>query len=167
MDMQVRRPPLETRRIPTVLHLGVNDVPYAYGRKSITTYQVAKILERNYGVMQMFWDAHGQDVAQDMEGSLKIAFEAMLEGRSIDPYRPAMAQIQTRFRRFISTQEVERMGFFTTRRAPNGGELSIPTKAALRGVNHRLARPYAITNPRRPSFRDTGTYETHFQAWTS
>jgi hypothetical protein len=44
---------------------------------------------------------------------------------------------------------------------------NVKTKRRYRGaVNHRLARPYAKDNPQRPSFRDTGVYESSFTVWT-
>lgn len=147
------------------LHLGVLDQPYSNARKPMTTYQVAKILERNYGVMQMFWDAHGQDCATDMEEGLKGAFEAFLMGQHIDPFGSGMQSIERRFREFISTREIERLGFAPRTRIAGHALLQIPTKAALRGVSHRLAKPNARSNPRRPSFRDTGMYMNSFRSW--
>lgn len=152
------------------LHLGVLDQPYdtpgKRSRKVMTTYGVAKILERNYGVMQMFFDAKGQSVmAPAMEESLKGAFEAFLMGRAIDPFGRSMQAIEHAFRQFISSQEVERAGFAPRTRITGRALLQIPTKAALRGVNHRLSRPYARGNPRRPSFRDTGMYVASFRAF--
>jgi hypothetical protein len=51
-------------------------------------------------------------------------------------------------------QEIESMGL-----------RGVPTKAALKGINHRLRHPYRKSNPRRPSFVDTGLYVASFRAW--
>ena len=40
----------------------------------------------------------------------------------------------------------------------------VPTEAAKRGVNHRLAHPYAKRGPR-PSFLDTSLYSSSFKSW--
>jgi len=90
-----------------------------------------------------------------MEGGVLRAVELVMMGRrGADPYARAMSDLQHRFRRFISSREVERVGI-----------PGVPTQAALRGVNHRLKHPYRKSNPRRPSFRDTGLYEASFRAW--
>jgi hypothetical protein len=154
-----------------VLHLGIleqnYDTPGVRSRKVMTTYTVAKILERNYGVMQMFWDVHGQDVATDLEESFQGALEARLMGHTVDPFGRGMQSVERRFREFISTREVERQGFAPRTRLAGRALLQIPTKAALRGVNPRLAHPYSSRNPRRPSFNASGIYMGSFRAWVS
>jgi len=42
----------------------------------------------------------------------------------------------------------------------------VPTKAALRGVNHRLKHPYRRRGAR-PSFVDTSLYMSSFKAWAT
>ncbi len=150
------------------LHFGVVEQPYrswvtnAKGRRvrgsptPTSTYDVAKILEEKYGLMKAFYRAHQDDVVKALEGSLGKALEALVLKRTIDPWGPAMQDIQSQFNEFISSQEAERVGIPGT-----------PTKAAMRGVNHRLRHPYAKRNPRRPSFRDTGMYMNSFRAWVS
>jgi hypothetical protein len=75
-------------------------------------------------------------------------------GQRVDPWARGMGKIEQRFRDFISLREVERVGI-----------PGVPTKAALRGISHRLLHPYARSNQRRPSFRDTGLYMNSFRAW--
>jgi hypothetical protein len=140
------------------LHLGVLVQPYrASGKKvsAITTGDVAQILEDKYGVMAAFYRVREKDIGNAIENSLQGAMESMMMGgRAIDPWGAATQGIQRSFRYFISSSESERVGIPGT-----------PTKAALRGVNHRLKHPYAKRNKRRPSFRDTYLYMNSFRAW--
>lgn len=139
------------------LHLGVLDIAYRVRSKkisSITTGDVAQILEDKYGIFAAYWRVHGNDGAKAIEQSLEGAMEALLMGRAVDPWGSAMQKIQSGFRDFISSREVERVGIPGT-----------PTAAALAGVNHRLAHPYRKSNPRRPSFRDTGLYMASARMW--
>jgi hypothetical protein len=121
---------------------------------ALTTADVAQFLEKRYALMETFYRVHEKDVAKAIEGSLEGALSALLSGARVNPWARGMGQIETAFRDFISTREAERVGIPGT-----------PTKAALRGVNHRLKHPYAARNPRRPSFRDTGLYMASFRAW--
>ena len=104
--------------------------------------------------MQAFYRVHGDDVVKAIEQSLGGAMESLLIGRQVDPWGSGMQLIQAAFRKFISSREAERVGIPGT-----------PTKAAMRGVNHRLKHPYAKRNARRPSFRDSGLYMGSFRAW--
>lgn len=147
-----------------ILHLGVLDVPYSAsrGRRSsaaaglTTTGDVAEILERKYGILESFFRAHERDVASDLESSLAGAFESLVMGAPIrhDPFGTATSAIEKRMKDFLETQEVEKVGI-----------PGVPTKAALRGVSHRRKRPYRKSNPRRPSFIDTGQMEASYKAW--
>ena len=139
------------------LHLGVLVQPYrASGRtvKGLTTADVAGFLEDKYGLMGVFYRVHNRTVVDAIENSLEGAMESLLMGQAIDPWGRGMQKIQTAFKDFISSREAERV------RIPG-----TPTQAALMGVNHRLKRPYARANPRRPSFKDTGLYMASFRAW--
>lgn len=127
--------------------------------KPTDTGQVAEFLEAEYGIMQAFAreDVHGKDIVRAVEDSLESALRTLLatNSRKVElPWVAAMGDIESEFRDFIDSQEVERVGIPGT-----------PTKAALSGVNHRLKHPYRKTNPRRPSFRDTGLYVRAFRAW--
>lgn len=139
------------------LHIGVLEQPYRSTSKkaaSVTTGDVAQILEAKYGLFSMFYKTYEKRVADSMAASMKDALEALMMGHAIDPWGPATQQIQRDFRDFISSGEAERVGISGT-----------PTKAALRGVNHRLAHPYASGNPRRPSFLNTGLLMSSGRAW--
>lgn len=145
--------------IPTrvTLHLGVLVQPYRAAGKNggaLTTGDVAEFLEAKYGVMGAFWRVKRDIITGAIAKSLEGATESLLMGHRVDPWGYATQLIQREFREFISSKEAERVGIPGT-----------PTKAALRGVNHRLKRPYRKRNPRRPSFRDTGLYMNSARAW--
>lgn len=154
------------------LHLGVLVQPYRTwelvtgknGRKRrkqgairpVTTADVAERLEDNYGIMETFarQDVHGKDIVRVVENSLESALKSLVGGGpAVPPWSDGMREIESAFRDFIDSREAERV-------IPNA-----PTRAALMGVNHRLAHPYRKSNARRPSFRDTGLYLRSFRAW--
>lgn len=142
-----------------VLHIGVLDQPYRTATRAAqatTTGDVAKILEEKYGLFSVFYKAREQGIANSMAVSMVGALEGLFMGRYVDPWGPVTQYIQREFRTFISTKEAERVGM-----------PGVPTKAALRGVNHRLAHPYRRSNPRRPSFRDTGLLMASARAWVT
>lgn len=163
-----------------LLHLGVVDVPYStpvpQSAKRVavrtrkggparvisappsggqTTGDVAEMLEDKYHVMEIFAELHMPEIAAALEETMGDALENLLSGHN--PGDNAMAaaagQIETLFHTFISNQEMD------------GIQPGVPTRAALNGVNHRLAKPTAKGNPARPSFRDTGLYDASFKAW--
>lgn len=139
------------------LHIGVVEQPYRSTSKkssAMTTGDVAQILEAKYGLFTAFYKRYEKRIADGMAVSMQGAFEALMMGHSIDPWGAGMQQIQRDFRDFISSGEAERVGM-----------TGVPTKAALRGVNHRLAHPYARSNSRRPSFLDTGLLMASGRAW--
>jgi hypothetical protein len=139
------------------LHLGVINQPYRSNSKSVramTTGDVAKILEDKYGIMGVFYRVRQKDVHKALTDSMQGALESLLMGQRVAPFNRGMGKIQSAFKNFINTRESERVGIAGT-----------PTKAALMGINHRLAHPYRRSNPRRPSFRDTGLYSASFSSW--
>lgn len=175
-----------------ILHLGVLDIPYAdtgaiappeakprtnkTGKprkinvmaaakayqsgmrwpKGTTTGDVAEFLEDEYHVMELFFEEYAEGVQNALEHGVQQAIETVLMGGPIpnSPYLGAESEIEEAFKLFLSGQYVEELGI-----------PGVPTKAALKGVNHRLKHPYADGNPRRPSFIDSGLYEASFRAW--
>jgi hypothetical protein len=163
------------------LHLGVIDVPYTVhvpasqrrvavrtkkgGKPKVitappsgaeTTGDVATILEEKYAVMGTFLETVGLDaVAAALEQSGKEALEALMLGApaaNLSLSAAAESEIEAAFRLFLDQKEMD-------------GRPGVPTAAALKGVNHRLAHPYAKGNAERPSFVDTGQYQQHFKSW--
>lgn len=159
--------------MPT-MHFGVIDIPYAYERQtvnkkgkvlkrrkkiklSITTGQVAEFLENDYHIMETFYERHKEQIVEQVVGSYLKSQEALMMGApaTMDPFASAAAWIETRFKQFISNREMEGLGI-----------PGVPTEAARKGVSHRFARPYARRSSR-PSFLDTGLYQSSFKVWTS
>jgi hypothetical protein len=165
----------------TVLNLGVIDIPYAYEQEkltkkgkpykkkrkvvlSITTGEVARYLEDEYHIMEVFAEIYMDRIVGALVDAVTGDLDNVLNGRQPNPevFAPAAAEIETWFKRFLSTREIETAGVTGEAGGANHG---IPTQAALDGVNHRLAHPYANTNPRRPSFIDTGLYQSSVKVW--
>ena len=151
-----------------ILHLGVLDVPYQLPpptgkrRRKITagtqtTGDVAGWLEDKYHLFENFYQLHQEDIAGDLEHSLAGTLENLLLGApAADPsqaFASATSQIEDRFKRFLSEKEMEKLGY-----------PGVPTQAALRGVSHRFAHPYAKRAPR-PSFIDTGLLQASMKSW--
>lgn len=158
----------------TVLHLGVIDIPYAYTQKgerstkkragkksrkvvkSTTTGDVAEILEAKYGLMETFFEVHEDEIVGEITQSLAQAIESLMSGipQNHDPFSAGTQQINEMFKQFILSGEAEKVSIPGT-----------PTKAALHGVSHRKAHPYAKANARRVSFYDTGLFVDNFMSW--
>lgn len=145
------------------LHLGVVEIPYGYdagGKRrtknvkiAATTGDVATILEAKYHIMQTFFDRNSSEIAGYLENGVSGAMESVLMGAPIpaDVFGSANEKIATRFQKFIDDKEMD------------GIVAGVPTKASLKGVSHRFKGKRSV--PGRPSFQDTGLYETNFKAW--
>lgn len=135
------------------LVFGEVKVPYDNKSGTADTVAVAKILEAKYGLFTAFYAAHENEIKQLLIDSLEGALENLHAGGKApaDPFASSMQKLQSMFRKFLFTGEVERMGL-----------VGVPTQAALDGVNHRLK---IKRGNRRPSFIDTGTMELAFRSW--
>ena len=134
------------------LHLGVLDVPYAE-HDGVTTGDVAEWLEAKYHVMEIFYEENAQVVADALAESLTGSLESVIMGGRAEPtnfFTSGTARIEQMFRDFLDNGDMEKLGY-----------PGVPTKAALKGVNHRLKLK---RGGRRPSFIDTGLYEASFRA---
>jgi hypothetical protein len=147
--------------VTLTLHLGVVEMPYASpGGK--TTGDVAQILEDKYHVMETFYEDMGPDVIQKaIEHSAQNAVETLILGGSrsgsnsanMSLTLEAEGEIEAAFKLWLSQQSMD----YT--------QPGVPTQASLKGVSHRLKRANAKTNSARPSFIDTGLYQSSFKAW--
>ncbi|MBU9690543.1 hypothetical protein KTF23_11895 [Burkholderia multivorans] len=137
------------------INLGVIEQAYKDGT---TVPEVARYLEDEYGVMQVFVDLHMKDISNSVAQAVADAMDDELMGLPVSPdiYQGAMEEIQSAFRNFLDNEEY-----------PAQSDPQVPTQAALDGVNHRLLHPYASKNPPRPSFIDTGEYQVSFRAWVA
>jgi len=144
------------------LVLGVIDLPYSENPNAgpvEMTGEVAQKLERNYGVMQFFFDAHSDFVAQSLEESFAGSLANALLGqpRQADAalFNHACGEIENRFKQFLSAKEMD------------GKVNGVPTKASLLGISSRFKDRGNRKKKRgpRPSFIDTGLYQSSFKAW--
>lgn len=145
------------------LHLGVADVPYSSAPRAPgappttgkeTTGDVAGWLETKYHVMETFWNQKGDEAGEKLAEGLQGAVESLIMGAppQHNPYGTGTQEIEDLFRRFLSEADIEKLG------VPG-----VPTKAAL---DRRSARFKKGKGPnRRPSFIDTGLYQSNFRSW--
>jgi len=159
------------------LHLGVQDVPYAWapakpraakpprgkavkmvkeeGSQHATTGAVAEWLENKYHIMEIFFNMYDVEIVKAVEHSYVGAIENLFAGGagavSTNPLASAEAELEESFKYFLESEEMADLG------VPG-----VPTQAALDGVNHRLK---IKKGERRPSFIDTGLYQANFRAW--
>lgn len=159
------------------LTLGVNDIPYtatgkippkvaqakkgkankpitntASEEKAVSTGDVAEWLEAKYQVMETFARMNEENIVKYLENSLAGSLENTMMGAppAANPYAGAESAIEDRFKQFLSLNEIE-----------GAGVDGVPTTAAMKGVNHRLKSGKGSP---RPSFIDTGLYESSFAA---
>ncbi len=144
-----------------IIHLGVVDVPYEHAGGT-TTSQVANWLENKYHIMEIFAEEHRDFIESQLADAVEGQIDNLLHGRDIDEdiFAAGTSEIEDRFRKFLAMSELDAFGI-----------PGIPTKASGRtpfrkgGINHRLKHPYAESNPSRPSFIDTSTYQLSFRCW--
>ena len=164
------------------LHLGVAEFPYVVsaprrvsvkvhkrGKKTLgkpiatshapsggeTTADVARFLEDRYHIMEVFFEVHKQEIVNQLTESIRGQLENIMLGAPLSggtPFDDGTGWIENRFKKFLSLREVESFGI-----------KGVPTKAALLGISHRKKNPNA--GIRRPSFIDTGLYESSFKSW--
>ena len=161
------------------LHFGVTEMPYAYSfgegkgtynvkgksfkknpkkrfksSRLMTTGEVAEILESKYHIYETFWMLKQADILEALSEAVKGELESLAMGKpfSSNPLASASTTIENYFKEALSQREFDGM-------IPG-----VPTKAALRGVSHRFKHPYARRGER-PSFIDTGLYQSSFKVW--
>ena len=137
------------------LHLGVTDLAYSdpEAQGASTTGEVAEILEKKYHVMQVFYELHGQRIANELGSAVAERMESLLQGNPVGGLDDlAVDAIDNMFRKYLDADEWQKI---------TGQRID----AAKRGVSHRKKgkkRPGA-----RPAFIDTGLYQQSFRAWLS
>lgn len=166
----------------TTLNLGVIDLPYnegpgadaskesakqrgkrlnkyrakniKYAGVSTSTGDVAEILENKYGIMAVFFEMYGYQIAGKLEEIIARKIEDLFLGGPTDgdSFAEVAGYAKECFSRFLSEREIEVLGI-----------TGVPTEAAQHGVSHRFKRPY-VRRASRPSFVDTGLYEASFVA---
>lgn len=118
------------------------------------TEMVATILEAKYGIMEIFYDSHEDEIKADIIDGLEGALEDLYAGApsTRDPFAEATSTITQRFKSWLSSGAIEQMGID-----------GVPTDAANKRRSLRFKSKKAPAE--RPSFIDTGTYERAFFAW--
>lgn len=154
---------------PLILKLGVLDLPYGKassyaeaGAKKphsmaggdVSTGDVAGFLEDGYGVMEFFWDTNSEQITTWIMESLEGAAESIAMGAppTHDPYGTATDSIQALFREQLSAKFMD------------GKVGGVPTMAAQTGHSKRFKR-VSKKRPPRPSFIDSGLYQSAMRAW--
>src|SRR5882762_1957478 len=104
------------------LHFGVVDIPYAHNPKGTSTGDVAGYLENKYHVMENFFQYKQQSIAGSLEQAAQHALENLVIGGPVSsqPFAEGTSQIETQFKQFITSGEIERIGY-----------PGVPTQAAL------------------------------------
>ena len=121
----------------------------------VTTGDVAQWLEDKYHIMEVFFEENQSFIFGQLENAMEGQMETLLMGGKINQpvAHSAFSEIEHRFRKFLSMQEMDGLGI-----------PGVPTKAALMGISHRFK---ARHGPPRPSFIDTGLYQKAFRVWTN
>jgi hypothetical protein len=150
--------------MPT-LNLGVIEQPYTpppaskrqrRSTRTITTGDVAEILEAKYHIFEHFWQLHEADIIGDLTESYENALETFLLGGpvNLDPSGAATSKIEDRFKQMLSLRELDSLGY-----------PGIPTAAALAGKSSRFKSGYTKNRTPRPSFVDSGLLQASAKAW--
>jgi hypothetical protein len=149
-----------------ILHLGVNDKPYAH-KHGETTGDVAVILEKGYGVMATFYERNEEHILGLLADAFGDQAVEIMNSTKVIPvkklFKNACSQIDKDFRKFINTKEMD----FTVH--------GVPTKASLAGISSRFkygtrkkaSSKKVCKNFVRPSFDDTHLYKNSFRSWMS
>lgn len=152
------------------LHFGVIDIAYSYrqaGRRkkvnlSTTTGEVADRLEEKYHLFEDFYRENEAMIADELTKSLEGALEAVMSGAPVtqDPYGAATSKIEDAFKTALATNAFD----WRIPGVPTAASGRVPA-IRLGGINHRLKHPYSQDNPPRPSFIDTGTFQSSMKVW--
>lgn len=161
------------------LVFGVIDHPYTYVQQQVskkgkplkkgkkvtlvqTTGEVAEQLEKRYGLFEYYWTSNQDSIMAKLTESIESACEAIMSGAppTIDPFGSATSDIEDGFKRALFMNEFDW-------KIPGVPTIASGRVKGLRwgGINHRLAHPYAWTNPPRPSFIDTSNFESSVKVW--
>lgn len=130
---------------------GVIDLPYDYGDTSVTTFEVAEILEEKYQIFSNFWELHKGEIAPEIGEALAYSLINHIQHGAPLTSGELLGDTMRTFNIFLENEEMAGL-------AVDG----VPTLAALDGRNSRLKQKYG---ERRPSFIDGGLFKSSFVAW--
>lgn len=138
----------------STLKLGVVDAAYSDGENvgATTTYEVAKILEEKYDVMNVFYKIHGKQIVEDIAQKYTQFATNLIEGNStaLKQKRWMLPKVDSAFRDYLANDEWQQ-------------ETGNVIKAAAEGKTSRKKKKTYGTA--RPAFIDTGLYSRSFKAW--
>lgn len=139
------------------LHLGVIDIAYSDPEVSgvTTTGEVARKLEDEYDVMQVFYDLDEKKIVGAVADVLQEMVESMMQGNPDARITDSpIGDIQRMFQDYLSRDDWQKITGRTI-------------LAAQLGISHRFkdAKNEAATRGSRPAFIDTGTYRANMIAW--
>jgi hypothetical protein len=143
----------------TILHLGVLEFPYAE-KGTVNTGDVAEILEDKYGVMEVFSELHHEEIENALVDSVSDAIENIMNGayESNNIYGDAEGAIEKIFKLTYLDNE-EMAGLID----------GVPTQASLdrRSLRFKdkISKNKKKLPTKRPSFIETGLYQSSFKAW--
>jgi len=127
----------------------LSPIQQAYGQGK-TVGEVAKDIEKKYGVVETFYNLEENYIVDNLERSFKDSIEiGIMKGSWDVAWDPT--PLQGKFRRSL------------TGRRFDGLIRGVPTRAATRGISHLRRKP--TTSVPRPSFVNTGLYMRSFKAW--
>lgn len=134
------------------LHFGVNEVAYSDPgvKGATTTGEVAQILEDKYSVMEVFWEAHKEEVIQSVGNALQERIESILQGNRPKSGQVKIDRAEVMFRQYLNNDEWQSM---------KGHVIA----AAMGGVN--LRKKDKQVKGARPAFIDTGLYQQSARIW--
>jgi len=143
------------------LVFGVKQLAYGHAKgmsnPNTTTVDVARILEKKYGVMAKFYELHQTEIHTEIGDKLADVMIDALAGYPVNLHGLRdMSAVKPLFTQAIINKEFD------------GKIAGVATAASLAGVNHRKKlkgkkgkRKKAV----RPSFLDTHLYKNSFVCW--
>ena len=137
----------------STLHLGVINIPYGDGSGE-TTSSVAKELEQEYGVIELFFDVYEKEIAEIISASIAAEFDKILLGHDFSLGEINTSAIDDLFKQYLAKDEWQKLT----------GRVIM---AAKMGVSKRFKDVYNKQKKRgpRPAFIDTGQYQASFKSW--
>lgn len=132
--------------------LGVVNLAYADEEGGTTTHEVAEILEKKYGVMDVFVQAHRQAILDDVSKAYVTMLKRYLKTGSAwgNHHEFPLERTDAAFRDYLSRDEWQKLTGRTIGAAQGG--ISSRKKAG----RYETARP---------AFIDTGLYRRSFRAF--
>ena len=157
-----------------VLHLGVVDVAYVGGDENATTTgDVAEYLEKDYRIMEVFFEAKKEKVLSYVSDILVHQIEALTQGASPPPGgKIFVPEIESLFRDFVTSREVEsitgqteaaRLGI--SHRFKDAKNRTISAQSIVSGKAKAVKMVAVQSRGPRQSFVDTGLYVDSFKSW--